>query len=143
MLPALAKFTLTSAALLELPKVQLLLSAELEFSFSFSAPWVEVQKEYGMLRWPWSSRHKHPVPRVLGCVCVTAAEIPSREGWERQDHPKQKQGASWAASIAKGRFTCLVLLGATGRESLSARGFKLLGLGTSTLLGSGSTDPHQ
>lgn len=84
MLPALAKLTLTSAAFLESPKVWLLLSAELEFSFSFSAPWVEVQKEDGMLRWPWSSRLQHPVARVLGGSCVTAAEIPSQEGWERQ-----------------------------------------------------------
>lgn len=84
MLPALAKLTLTSAALLELPKVGLLLSAELEFSFSFACPWVEVQKEDGMLRWPGSSRLKHPVARVLGGSCVTAAEIPSQEGWERQ-----------------------------------------------------------
>lgn len=84
MLPALGKLTLTSAVLLESPKIWLLLSAELEFSFSISAPWVEVQKEDRMLRWPWSSRLKHPVPRVLGGLCVTAAEIRSQEGWERQ-----------------------------------------------------------
>lgn len=43
-----------------------------------------------MLRWPWSSRLKHPVPRVLGGSCVTAAEIPTREGWERQGSSQTK-----------------------------------------------------
>lgn len=88
--PALAKLTLAPAALLESTKVWLLLSAELEFSFSLSTPWVEAQKEDGMLRWPWSSRLKHPVPRVLGGSCVTAAEIPTREGWERQGSSQTK-----------------------------------------------------
>lgn len=83
-LPSLAKLTLAPGALFESQKVWLLLSAGLRFSLSFSASWVEAQKGDGMLRWPRSSRLKHPVPRVPGGSCVTAGEIPTQEGWERQ-----------------------------------------------------------
>lgn len=79
-----AELTLAPRAHLESQKVWLLLSAGLEFSLSFSVSWVEAQKGGGMLRWPQSSRQKHPVPQVLGGLCVTAGEIPTQEGWERQ-----------------------------------------------------------
>jgi len=83
-LPSSAKITPAPKTLFESQKVWLLLSAGLEFSLSFLAAWVEAQKGDGVLKRPQSSRLKHPVPRVLGGSCVTAGEIPTQEGWERQ-----------------------------------------------------------
>lgn len=82
--PSSAKLILAPGALFESQKVWVLFSVGLEFSLSFSASWVESQKRGGMLRCPRSSRLKRPVPRILRGSCVTAGEIPTQEGWERQ-----------------------------------------------------------
>lgn len=78
LLPSLAKLTVAPGALSET-----LLCAGLKFSLSCLASWVETQQGDGMVRWPRTSRLKHPVPRVPGGLCVTAGEIPTQEGWER------------------------------------------------------------